>query len=140
MTRLTAIYAAVFAAVVLLTGIWMFSGGSDEPQALNVTAVKPASTKMPAPAAVPETGVGAPRRYNVSAYRGPEGYVYQRWSVGQVLPPAYTTQTYILDQFMGYDLVAPQFGNAWVRYGPDALLVNQKSGEILEVRYAMFYS
>lgn len=136
MTRLTAIYAAVFAAVVLLLGVWMFSGGSHEPQALNVTTVE----KPAIPAPVVETGVGAPRRYNVSAYRGPAGYVYQRWSVGQILPPAYMTQTYILDQFMGYDLAAPQYGNAWVRYGPDALLVNQKTGEILEVRYAMFYS
>lgn len=139
MTRLTAIYAAAFAAVVLLLGVWMFSGGSDEPQALNVTTVEtPASAAAPAPA--PETGIRAPRRYNAAEYRGPEGYVYQRWSVGQILPPAYRAQAYILDQFMGYDLTSPQFGNAWVRFGPDALLVNQKTGEILEVRYAMFYS
>jgi Ni/Co efflux regulator RcnB len=35
-------------------------------------------------------------------------------------------------------LIDPPYGYVWVRYGPDALLVNVENGLILSVMYGVF--
>jgi len=36
-------------------------------------------------------------------------------------------------------LVAPEAGFQWVRYGPDVLLVNVTTGEVVDAVYGVFY-
>jgi len=81
----------------------------------------------------------APRRYRVGVYRAPPGYYYRRWHHGDRLPRAYFARNYWLTNFVIYGLFAPPPGLMWVRYGPDALLIDTYTGEIVQVRYNVFY-
>jgi Ni/Co efflux regulator RcnB len=81
----------------------------------------------------------APRRFRVGVYHAPPGYRYHRWSHGQRLPRAYFARSYWLTDFVIYGLFAPPPGLMWVRYGPDALLIDTYTGEIVQVRYNVFY-
>ena len=77
--------------------------------------------------------------YRGGAYRGPAGYSYRRWSYGQTLPSIYFAQNYWIDDYSYYGLAYPPEDAVWVRYGPDALLIDRDSGAILEVVYGQFY-
>lgn len=81
----------------------------------------------------------APRRFRVGAFRAPPGWQYRRWNYGQILPTPFWAQAYWITNFWLYDLDRPPVGFEWVRNGPDALLVDTTSGEILEVEYNVFY-
>lgn len=85
--------------------------------------------------------VTASRHYHYSggAYRGPSGYSYRRWSYGQTLPSIYWARNYWITDYSDYGLAYPPPGCAWVRYGNDAILIDEDSGEILEVVYGQFY-
>ena len=82
----------------------------------------------------------APRRYRVERYRWDRGYSYRRYSYGQRLPGIYYGRSFWLTSFLIYGLFAPPPGLIWVRYGPDALLIDRDTGEIIQVRYNVFYS
>jgi Ni/Co efflux regulator RcnB len=81
----------------------------------------------------------AERRFHGPFYRRPPGYYARRWSWGQVLPSFFWTRDYWLTDYYDYDLPPPPFGAIWVRVGDDALLIDQDSGEIIEVEYGIFY-
>lgn len=81
----------------------------------------------------------SPKRFRAGAYHGPRGYHYQRWSYGQRLPSIYYARSFWLLDAIAYGLFAPPPGLIWVRYGNDALLVDQYTGEIVQVRYDVFY-
>ncbi|MDZ4868908.1 MAG: RcnB family protein [Alphaproteobacteria bacterium] len=81
----------------------------------------------------------SPRRFRVGAYHGPRNFHYQRWSYGQRLPAAYYARQFWLFDVIGYGLFTPPPGLIWVRYGDDALLIDQYTGEIVQVRYDVFY-
>ena len=83
--------------------------------------------------------VTAPRRFHAGHYRAPRGYSYQRWSYGQRLPSMYYANNFWLSNFLIYGLFAPPPDAVWVRYGPDALLVDRYTGEIISVEYNVFY-
>jgi len=82
----------------------------------------------------------APRRYRVAQYRWRDGYSYNRYGYGQRLPWHFYGRNYWLTNFLIYGLFSPPEGYVWVRYGPDALLIDEYTGEIVQVRYNMFYS
>jgi len=81
----------------------------------------------------------APRRYRVAPYRRPSGFYERRWTFGEFLPAAFWAASYWLNDFNRYDLPPPPYGTVWVRYGNDALLVDRDTGEVISVRYGMFY-
>jgi Ni/Co efflux regulator RcnB len=83
--------------------------------------------------------VDAPRRFRAAAYQAPRGYSYRRWSYGQRLPAIYFGSNYRLADFVSYGLFGPPDGYVWVRYGDDALLVDEETGEIIQVDYNVFY-
>lgn len=83
--------------------------------------------------------VRATRRFHAGAYRGPAGYHYQRWTFGQFLPGAYWARDFWITDFLAFGLFAPPDGYIWVRYGPDAMLIDQYTGEIIQVDYGVFY-
>jgi Ni/Co efflux regulator RcnB len=83
--------------------------------------------------------VQAPRHFQAGAYRAPQGYAPRHWSYGQRLPNAYFARNYWITDFLDYALFAPPPGLVWVRVGDDALLIDEYSGEIIQVEYGVFY-
>ena len=80
----------------------------------------------------------APRHYNAGAYRAPSGYAYRRYTYGERLPRAYYEENFWLSDFLSFGLLAPPSGFVWIRYGNDALLVDDETGEIVQVQYNVF--
>jgi Ni/Co efflux regulator RcnB len=84
--------------------------------------------------------IPAPHRYRApSVFRWPQGLAYRRFSYGDYLPQIFLGQNYWLYDYANYDLPYPPPGTFWVRYGPDALLVDRQTGEVDEVVYGVFY-
>ena len=81
----------------------------------------------------------APRRFRAPYYRRPAGWYEHRWTFGEFLPTAFWVRDYWLEDFWVYDLPSPPYGAIWVRVGPDALLIDEDSGEIITVAYRVFY-
>jgi Ni/Co efflux regulator RcnB len=80
----------------------------------------------------------AARSYRVGAYHSPAGWRYQRWQYGQILPRAYWAQQYWLSDYWLFGLDVPPVGYEWVRYGPDALLIDTTTGEVIQTVYGDF--
>jgi Ni/Co efflux regulator RcnB len=83
--------------------------------------------------------VEAERRFRYGDYHAPAGYEYRRWSFGDRLPGIYYGRDYWITNYLNFGLPWAPDDCAWVRYGPDALLVDLDTGEILEVVYGVFY-
>jgi Ni/Co efflux regulator RcnB len=81
----------------------------------------------------------APRRYRAPAYRRPQGWYAHRWTFGERLPPAFFIRDYWLNDYLDFGLVTPPYGTVWVRNGSDALLIDEESGEVIQVAYGVFY-
>jgi Ni/Co efflux regulator RcnB len=81
----------------------------------------------------------APNHYHYGDYHGPAGYSYHRWNYGDNLPREYWAQNYWIGNFLNFGLIAPPDGYVWVRYGPDAVLIDEDTGEIIQVEYGIFY-
>jgi len=81
---------------------------------------------------------GAPKHFHWQPYHQPNGWYYRRWVFGMVLPSFFWTQDYWINDYWDFDLPDPPYGYVWVRYGDDALLVNVRTGFILQVEYDLF--
>ena len=79
------------------------------------------------------------RRYHFGHYAWPRGYRYHRWGYGDYVPQVFFADRYRIVSFWLYGLMPPPPGTFWVRYGPDALLVDAYSREIIRVVYNVFY-
>lgn len=67
------------------------------------------------------------------AWRPPSGFYLRAWTFGEFLPRGwYGPGAWIVDPWR-YDLPLPPPGYDWVRSGPDALLVDQFTGRIVQV-------
>ena len=71
-------------------------------------------------------------RVHIAPFVYPGGWGYRRWAVGAVLPPLFLTPAYFYADWATLGLDPPQPGFQWVRYGPDLLLVNVTTGEVVE--------
>jgi Ni/Co efflux regulator RcnB len=71
-------------------------------------------------------------------YRYPRGYGYRAYHAHERFPLALLIAPYFITDFALYNLPAPEPDLQWVRYGPDALLVNQDTGEVVDVAYGVF--
>ncbi len=81
----------------------------------------------------------AERRYHWRPYVRPHGWYYHRWVFGEILPRFFWVRDYwILDYWM-FGLPIPPYGCVWVRYGDDAVLIDTRTGAILQVIYGIFY-
>jgi Ni/Co efflux regulator RcnB len=83
--------------------------------------------------------VTAERHFHFRDYHGPADYAYHRWSYGDNLPREYWVQDYWITSFLNFGLDSPPDGYVWVQYGNDALLIDEDTGEIIEVQYGIFY-
>jgi hypothetical protein len=78
-------------------------------------------------------------RVHLSPFAYPPGYAYRRWAVGGVLPPLFLVPAYYYADWATLGLPPPPPGAQWVRYGPDLLLVDINSGQVLDVVNDAFY-
>jgi Ni/Co efflux regulator RcnB len=56
-----------------------------------------------------------------------------------VLPPLFLVPAYYYADWAAMGLPPPDPGFQWVRYGPDLLLVNVTTGQVVDVIYGAFY-
>ena len=59
--------------------------------------------------------------------------------IGAVLPPVFLASAYYYSDWAALGLLPPQPGFQWVRYGPDLLLVDVITGQVVDVVYGAFY-
>ena len=59
--------------------------------------------------------------------------------MGQDIPLLFLSSQYFFDSYADYGIRHPPFGYRWVRYGPDLLLVNNRTGRVLQVIHGAFY-
>lgn len=69
----------------------------------------------------------------------PSGYSYRRWTVGRILPHIFFSNPYYWTNWAALGLGPAPPGYVWVRYGPDLLLVDRRTGRIADVIYGAFY-
>ena len=74
---------------------------------------------------------------NAPRFIYPRGWGYRHWAPGAFLPALFIAEPYYID-FGWIGLPPPPPGYRWVRYGPDALLVNVYTGRIADVAYDVF--
>lgn len=79
------------------------------------------------------------QRVHAAAFSYPRGYRYRRWSIGLILPHIFLSPSYYYTDWYDLGFGPPPPGYAWVRYGPDLLLVNIYTGRIRDVVYGVFY-
>jgi len=65
----------------------------------------------------------------------PPGFAYRLWAVGAVLPPLFwaANSQYYYSGWADMGLPPPDPGFQYVEYGPDLLLVNVATGEVVQV-------
>jgi Ni/Co efflux regulator RcnB len=79
------------------------------------------------------------RRFRFGGYRSfPSGWYFRSWNYGDVLPYGWFASQYYLD-WADYGLPPPPIGCEWVAQGPDAVLVDVWTGEVLSVVSGVFY-
>jgi Ni/Co efflux regulator RcnB len=79
------------------------------------------------------------QRVRATTFRYPSGYSYRRWTTGGILPRTFLSSNYYYNDWYGLGFGPPPRGYAWVRYGPDLLLVNIRTGRVADVVYGVFY-
>jgi len=78
-------------------------------------------------------------RVHLAPFVYPHGYGYRRWGVGGMLPPIFLASAYFYAEWATLGLAPPEPGFQWVRYGPDLLLVNTSTGQVVDAVYGAFY-
>lgn len=78
-------------------------------------------------------------RVHGPAFRYPMGWSYRYWTIGDILPGLFLSSAYYYDNVRPLGLEVPPPGYRWVRYGPDLLLVNLRTGSVEQVAYGVFY-
>jgi hypothetical protein len=83
---------------------------------------------------------GGRRYYGVyaPAFVYPPGWAYRRWAIGAVLPAVFLTSAYYYTGYAAMGLPPPAAGHQWVRYGPDLLLVDVRTGNVIHTAPGVF--
>ena len=83
--------------------------------------------------------INSPHRFHWGSYRRPRGWYDHRWVFGERLPFFFWTHNYWLTSWWLFGLPIPPVGCEWVRVGNDALLIDTRTGEIIQVVYNIFW-
>jgi nickel/cobalt transporter regulator len=78
-------------------------------------------------------------RVHLAPFIYPAGWGYRRWAIGVVLPPVFLAPAYYYTDWATLGLDPPQPGFQWVRYGPDLLLVDVNTGQVVDTVYDAVY-
>ena len=73
------------------------------------------------------------------AWVAPRGYRYRPVSVGAMLNRMFWGSTYRLNDYATYRLPYPGRNRMYVRYGNDVLLINARTGRVIQVYSSFFY-
>jgi Ni/Co efflux regulator RcnB len=73
------------------------------------------------------------------AYVGPRGYRYRPVTTGYRLQPAYYGSRYVIADPYRYRLPRATAPHRWVRYGNDVVLVNTRTGRVVQVHDRFFF-
>lgn len=76
---------------------------------------------------------------HIAPFVYPHGWAYRRWVIGATLPGLFLVPAYYYAEWAALGLPPPDPGFQWVRYGPDLLLVNVATGQVVDVVYGAFY-
>jgi hypothetical protein len=83
--------------------------------------------------------VQAPVRFHWRGVWTPQpGYYHHHWVFGEILPAGWFAARFWIVDYYDFDLPPPPIGYAWVRVGPDALLVNLANGMVVGAVYGLF--
>ena len=82
---------------------------------------------------------GGWERIRGGGYAYPRGFGYRRWGVGALLPGILFGSSFYWNDYGRYGVYPPPPGDRWVRYGPDLLLGNIRTGRVDDVIYGAFY-
>lgn len=78
-------------------------------------------------------------RFRIGIYIDPFGWNYRRWQVGWNLYPRFYSSRYWIDEPWHYRL-PPAYGPyRWVRYYDDVLLIDLRSGRVVDVIHNFFW-
>ncbi len=77
-----------------------------------------------------------PRLYSRGRWNAP--FQYNRFNVGVRLAPRYYGQRYVIADPYRYRLARPYAGTRWVRHYDDVLLVNVRTGRVLQVNRGFY--
>lgn len=81
------------------------------------------------------------RHFDDGAFVAPPGYTYSRYELGARVPAVLLDDDgLVLTGYSTYGLTAPPDGLSWIRVGDDALLVDRRTGEVVETDYDLFRS
>ncbi|WP_174279148.1 RcnB family protein [Sphingomonas bacterium] len=72
-------------------------------------------------------------------YAGPRGYRYRPVGVGYRFAPEYYGRDHWVNDWQRYRLARPGYGQQWVRYGNDVVLIDLRSGRVATVFNSFFY-
>lgn len=103
---------------------------------------RPGAVRGPHPGGPPGRFMYHGRPFNAiygAPFVYPHGWAYRRWAVGAALPPLFLAPAYYYSGWAALGLPPPQPGFQWVRYGPDLLLVNVATGQVVDTVYGAFY-
>lgn len=78
-------------------------------------------------------------RYHLGYYYDPFGWDYRRWQVGWTMRPTYWSDRYWLNDPWQWRLPAVHGPYRWIRYYDDALLVDVRSGRVVDVIHDFFW-
>jgi hypothetical protein len=77
-------------------------------------------------------------RVRVEPYRFTAEHPYHRYRHGEVFPPALILGAFFIQDYLDLGLAQPPYGAEWVRFGPDAVLVDRRTGEVLDTVYGVY--
>lgn len=78
------------------------------------------------------------RPFVAARYHWPRGQFYHRYRAGMHMQSFFWLTDYVIVDYSDYELAAPSAACEWVRYGPDLLLINLSTGEVVDVVYGAF--
>jgi Nickel/cobalt transporter regulator len=78
-------------------------------------------------------------RIHIHPFFYPPGWAYREWAIGAMLPPLFLAPDYYYPEWAALGLEPPPPGCQWVRYGPDLLLVDTSTGQVIDAAYGVFY-
>ena len=71
-------------------------------------------------------------------FRFPSGHHYRYYRRGEFFPHALIRNDYFISDYLALGLSGPAYGQHWVRFGPDALLIDDRSGEVIDTVYGVY--
>jgi Ni/Co efflux regulator RcnB len=82
--------------------------------------------------------VTSKKHYDAAAFVAPSGFSYRRFSVGEHVPNMLLGDSVVLSDYQNYALDTPPSGLTWIRDGKDALLIDVRTGEVIQADYDLF--